>query len=369
MQLLDLPAPEVIEVFDFESIKQRKLDLVTSILANKGIKYIPSESDDLMTMIEADAYEDMLLRTRINNAVKGGLLAFAKGADLDHLGASRYGVLRLEGAKPYASFTFNLSIALSYDVNLPRGMQLTDGKGVNAILLNDLLITSGNTTASGVVELQEFIATSDIKTEIIVTPLPYVVTAVQDTIFDHGADVEDDERFRERIWLSRERKSTAGSILTYEYYASSADARISAVKIINDTAGVVKVYLLSVDGAADQVMIDRVNNALNVEETRPLTDNVQVYSATIKDVSIAANIVLYDLTYELEVRTLIERRIAENTLVFGKSLSLSKIYGLLESESVKDITLSAPTASINIAANEVIRVSANNLTLNFSEVQ
>ena len=369
MQLLDLPAPEVIEVFDFETIKQRKLDLVTSILANKGIKYIPNESDDLMTMIEADAYEDMLLRTRINNAVKGGLLAFAKGADLDHLGASRYGVVRLEGSKPYASFTFNLSTVFPYDVNLPRGLHLTDGKGANAILLNDLSITSGNTTVSGVVELQEFVATSDIKTEIIVTPLPYVITAVQESPFNHGADAEDDERFRERIWKGRERKSTAGSLLTYEYYAFSADARITAVKIINDSAGVVKVYLLSVDGAADQIMINRVSNVLNAEERRPLTDTVEVYSGIIKDVRIEADIVLYDLTYEPEVRTLIEKRVAKNTLIFGKSLSLSKIYGLLESENVKDITLLAPTASIDIAANEVIRVSTDNLTLNFSEVQ
>ena len=365
MQLLDLPAPEVVEVFDWESLRAHKLALFIEIAKSKGIEYIPSASDDIMTMIEADAYVEQLLRTRINNAVKAQLLLFAKGSDLDHLGATRYGVLRLEGAKPYADFTFKLSTPLSYDINLPKNMQLSDGNGTYALLMNDVLIVSGETTANGSVELQLYVESSDVKTDVITTPLPYVVTATQNAPFANGADIEDDERFRERIWLSRESKSTAGSILTYKYYASTSDVRIVDVQVITDTAGVVKIYLLSVDGVADSVMISRVSAALNVENIRPLTDDVQVNSATIIAATIEANIVLYDMTYESSVRELIESRIKENTLIFGKSLTLSKIYGLLESEMVKDITLVKPTATIECAENEVIDVTT--LTLNFSE--
>ena len=364
MQLLDLPAPGVIESLDFETIKQRKLERVIAIAKSKGIEYVPSASDDLMTMIEADAYEELLLRTRINNAAKSGLLAFAKGSDLDHIGATRFGVTRLDGAKPYASFTFSLSSALSYDVTLGAGLELGDGKGARALLLDDVVIAAGSTSASGTVELQEFVESSNIKTEIIITPLPFVASATQNENFHDGANVEDDERFRERIWLSRERKSTAGSKLMYEYFTKSADARIVSISIVDDTPGVVKIYILSVDGAADQVMIDRVNAALNKESVRPITDDVQVSSATIIDATISADIVLYDLTYEQNVRELIQSRIDANTMIFGKELTLTKIYGLLESEMVKDITLTAPTATIACAANEVIRIST--LTLNFT---
>ena len=38
MQLLDLPAPEVIETFDFETIKQRKQELLDSVRAEKETK-------------------------------------------------------------------------------------------------------------------------------------------------------------------------------------------------------------------------------------------------------------------------------------------------------------------------------------------
>ncbi len=364
MLLLNLPAPQVIEEFDYETIKQRKLASVIALMKSKGIEYVPSDSDDLMTMIEADAYDEMLLRSRINSAVKGELLAFAKGSDLDHIGVTRYGVLRLSGSKPYALFTFTLSAALVYDTTLPAGLQLSDGKGTNAVLLNDATITAGDTTVQATVELDQFIESSEIKTEIIVSPLPYVTSAVQDENFHDGAAIEDDERYRERIWLSREHKSTAGSYTTYEYYAKTADSRISDVQIIDDVPGVVKVYLLSSGGAADQVMIDRVTAALNAEEIRPLTDDVQISSATIIDIDIVADIVLYDMTYELGVRALIESELSLNTMIFNKSLSLSKLYGLLESEHVKDLTLTTPAASVNIQANEVIRVST--LTLNFT---
>ncbi len=365
MQLLDLPAPNVIEVFDFETIKARKLARVIELMKTKGIEYVPSESDDLMTMIETDAYEEILLRTRLNNMAKSQLLAFAKSADLDHLGTTRYGVLRLEGSKPYAAFTFSLSVALTYDVTLRAGLQLTDTKGAFALLLADVTIAAGELSSTGIVELQSFTEASALKTETIVTPLPYVATATQDETFHEGADVEDDERYRERVWLSREHKSTAGSDLTYKYFSKTADARVADVKIIDDTVGTVKVYLLSnIDPyTADQVMIDRVNAALNKEEVRPLTDSVQVNSATIINGSIVADIVLYDMTYETNVRELIQSRIDANTMIFGKSLSIAKQYGLLESEQVKDVTITNP-AAINASAHEVIRITT--LTLNFT---
>lgn len=363
MQLLDLPAPEVIEVFDFESIKARKLARVLELMSAKGIEYVPSESDDLMTMIEADSYEEMLLRTRINNAVKAQLLAFSKGSDLDHIGTTRYGILRLKGAKPYALFTFSLSQALAYNVILPKGLQLSDGNGLFALLLSEATITAGDTTVITTVELQAYIESSTIKTEVITTPLPYIATALQNENFHSGANVEDDERYRERIWLSRENKSTAGSVATYIYYAKTADARIKDVQITNDTPGEVKVYLLSDVGEADTVMIERVSEALSKESVRPLTDLVLVNSATVVDVVVNADIILYDLTYEEGVRELINSEFTANTMIFNKSLSMAKLYGLLESEQVKDVSITTPTASVNISANEVIRVT---LTLNFS---
>lgn len=358
MQLLDLPAPKVIEEIDFEKIKQRKLDRVLSLMKQKDIEYVPSESDDLMTAIEADAYEEMLLRARINNTVKAQLLAYATGSDLDHIGATRYGVVRLEGAKPYADFTFTISQANGSDIVLERGLMLGSDTGERAYLANDAVIEAGATTVNAKVEFDAFVQSSDIKCETILTPLPWVVEATQNETFHSGADIEDDERFRERIWLSRERKSTAGSEYMYKYYAKSADVRVDDVQVVHESAGIVGVYLLGPrpDGVADGLMIDRVESALDAKDIRPLTDSVQVQSANIIDVTISATITLYDLTYQEQVKAQIEKRIDENTFVFGKDLSLAKIYGILESEQVKDVNLSSPAASVACDQSSVVSV-------------
>jgi len=47
---LKLPFPNIIEEIDYEAIVARKLARVKEILANKGIEYIESEADDLMTL-------------------------------------------------------------------------------------------------------------------------------------------------------------------------------------------------------------------------------------------------------------------------------------------------------------------------------
>jgi len=332
---------------------------VKAILAERDIAWEPSESDDLMTMIEADAYDEMLLRARINDAIEQQLLAYATGANLDHIAATRYAESRLEGAKPYANFEFSLSEILETDIVLPEGLLLGDGKGAEARLMASVTIAAGAASAQGVVELQAFVRESEIKTEIILTPLPYVIGAKQLEPFANGADPEDDERFRERVWLSREKKTTAGSRLQYVYYAKSADVRVRDVQIIDDTAGVVKVYLLSDTGSADSVMIERVNEILNEEEIRPLTDDVQVYSAEIIDVTVDAVVKLYDLSLQLQVDEQIRANFAANTMIFGKSLSLAKIYDLLGGEQVADVVLNAPTASVLLQPYQVAKVTLN----------
>ena len=363
MLLLDIGAPSVIEALDFESIKARKLARHIELMKEKGIEYVPSESDDVMTSIERSAYDEMLLRAQINAKVKSQLLLYAMDEDLDHIGVTRYGEERLKGAMPYAAYTFELSAAQAADVTLSAGLQLTDGNGAEAKLLDDVVITAGNLTGTGTVELQEYTESSDVTVETIVTPLPYVVSATQDETFHDGADAEENERYRERIWLSRNKKSTAGATGTYEYFAKTADARVKAVKVLQISGGVVGVYLLADTGTADQVMIDRVDAALAPETVRPLTDDPQVQSAGVVTLNLEADLVLYDLTYEAAVRELIATRLAENTMIFGKSLSAAKIYGILESDQVKDATIvsALPPA---LEAHQVLQLGT--LTLNIT---
>ncbi|KNH02614.1 Baseplate assembly protein J [Qipengyuania citrea LAMA 915] len=90
IDLSRLPAPDIIEPLDFEVIlADRKADFLARFPQFSAFV----ESDPVMKLLEAAAYQELILRQRINDAAHGVMIAFAKGADLDNL-AAFFGVVR-----------------------------------------------------------------------------------------------------------------------------------------------------------------------------------------------------------------------------------------------------------------------------------
>lgn len=95
LDIANLPAPDVVEEIDFEAIlAATAADLVERFPAIAGV--IGLESEPARKLLEVDAFRETLIRARINDAMRSQLIAFATGADLDHL-AAFYDVIRLEG--------------------------------------------------------------------------------------------------------------------------------------------------------------------------------------------------------------------------------------------------------------------------------
>ena len=91
VDLSQLSPPNAVEPLDFEAI-------LTAMLADL-IARDPSfsalvESDPAMKILEVAAYRELLIRQRVNDAVRAVMPAYATGADLDHL-AALFGVTRL----------------------------------------------------------------------------------------------------------------------------------------------------------------------------------------------------------------------------------------------------------------------------------
>ncbi|ROT46078.1 baseplate J/gp47 family protein [Pusillimonas sp. NJUB218] len=103
-----LPVPDALEVIDFESIysarKQRLVDLFSEDVRQEVYETLALESEPMSKLMQENAYREMVIRERVNQCVRRVLLAFAKGSDLDHIGA-RYYVYRLvvQAADPNAS--------------------------------------------------------------------------------------------------------------------------------------------------------------------------------------------------------------------------------------------------------------------------
>lgn len=91
IDLSQLPPPVILPQPDFEARLAGKLATLLSIHPEFTALV---ESDPAFKLLEADSYDEMVLAQAMNDAARGMLLAFARGAQLDHL-AALFGVTRL----------------------------------------------------------------------------------------------------------------------------------------------------------------------------------------------------------------------------------------------------------------------------------
>lgn len=200
---------------------------------------------------------------------------------------------------------------------------------------------------------------------------------------------EEDDAFLDRAILSVNRFSTAGPTEAYAYHTYKADSRVDDVKVINaikplsayvpsligqDEAGVltalgeimgdlatVEVYIASKE-TIDESLIQKVQNTLNAEETRPLTDRLLVKAATIKEVLLNATLEVYDLNQT----STIENEINSNFNRFfkiGEDLIYSELISSLHINGVYKVTINIDD-DVVIANTEIAKLTVN---LNFTQ--
>lgn len=91
VNLSRLDPPDAVEQVSYETILAGMLDDLRS--RDPGFSALV-ESDPAMKVLEVAAYRETLIRQRVNEAARAVMLAYATGADLDHLGAN-VGIARL----------------------------------------------------------------------------------------------------------------------------------------------------------------------------------------------------------------------------------------------------------------------------------
>ncbi|MDH0308512.1 baseplate J/gp47 family protein [Aeromonas caviae] len=90
--LSQLPQPDVIELLDFETIlAERKAYFVSLHPADQQPSVeatLALDSEPITKLLQENAYRELILRQRINDAAVANMLAWAKGSDLDNLVAN-----------------------------------------------------------------------------------------------------------------------------------------------------------------------------------------------------------------------------------------------------------------------------------------
>ena len=290
IDIANIPLPDIVQEKTFEDIKQENTDIIKGIDPDLQVL----ESDVAMLLSEAFAYKELAVRTKVNEMFLALFLGHSKGNDLDNLGITLFGVERLNGEKPSANYTFKLVQTFDSDTTIPKNLFLTDGKGNFASPADDIVIEAGALEKTVIVLFDAYVVATPVKTEMIATPLPFVISAKAKEAFTKGAVAETDEDYTKRLLLSLDRFSTAGSKASYEYHAMSCDTRIVQVVALSDVPCVVDVIYYSKD--ADDLMQQRLETALNAEKVRPLTDQVNINCAQVLSVDI--NLVVHLLAME-----------------------------------------------------------------------
>lgn len=199
IDLTRLPPPSFDVTLDFEAIlAELKADLVGLHPTIAPALELPSEP--ITKLMEAFAYRIMVERERYNHSALQVLMAYAAGADLDHIGVTYYRVERLEN--------------------------------------------------------------------------------------------ETDSAYRDRMLLSLEGQSAAGSDTAYQFHARTVSPDIADVSAINGGAGVALITVLSAlnNGTPSPELLADIYAALHSERVKPLNDSVQVQAATVHTYSIVATL-------------------------------------------------------------------------------
>lgn len=265
IDLSKLPPPVAVAVLDYEALVAAYKARLVAGDADLGIAgdrdladALAIESEPLTKLIEAAAYRELLLRNRVNMAVRSVLLAYAVGPDLDQA-AANLGVKRQDG--------------------------------------------------------------------------------------------ELDDRFRARAVLGPEGWSTAGPVGAYIAKTLDASIKVSDVAVSSPTPGVVRLAVLSTDasGVADADLLASVEAALNAEDVRPLTDQVQVVSAAIDTFDVTALLTVGTGPDAGNVQAAAEsavRAYAAGRRRLGATITRAGLIGALVQPGVENVALTAPATDL-----------------------
>lgn len=92
VNISQLPEPDIIETLDFEAILEKWLSRYVEAWPPEQQPAVRAAvsmlSDPVRKVLEVAAWQEMLLRQRVNDGATACMMAFAKGNDLDHLAAA-----------------------------------------------------------------------------------------------------------------------------------------------------------------------------------------------------------------------------------------------------------------------------------------
>lgn len=337
--------PEI--TFAEKSAQQIEADVIKTFEDKRGVKL--GLADPRRKFLQALVPILMPQRSMIDYSSKQRLLAYATGANLDHIGVGKTDRL----GPTFSKTTVRINLTTLNLVTIPSGTRATPGNGVFFMTLKD--VTTSNQSyvdiefqCTEVGSIGNGYLPGEINT--LVDPLQWVSSVENITESEGGSDAEDDDSYAERIRIAPESYSTAGPDGAYKFWAKTANPLIVDVYVGSPAPCEIEVRTLLKGGVSPgQEILDAVFEKCSDRTIRPLTDLVR---------SLAPERVSYDIdmtywihsqnasivpTIQKDVSQAIEEYKLWQKSKFGRSIDPSELTALVKNAGAKRVSINSPT--------------------------
>lgn len=351
-------SPETAETIlgRLEDIYERELEKQTG--RNEKLPTSSRERIILSTMaFELDAISKLFA-----DRAKMNLPKYSRGDYLEVL-ASFWGLSRREATPAVGVAEFTLSAVREDDIFIPKGTRVSPGEKIFFSTDEDLIIRSPATTGRVGITCQQ---AGDIgngyaagRISIIVDPVAYVAQVRNVEKTQGGADVEDDESLRTRIYYAPKGYSVAGPKESYQFWVREFSQAVEGVGITSPSAGKVDICLTLAGGEIpEESYIERLKEYL--EDKRPLTDELTIHAPEIVrfDLDITYYINRSDANREIETKAAVEAAVQQylawQESTIGRDLNPDKLVALVIGAGAKRIEATNPQKQV-ISAGEIFK--------------
>ena len=202
-----------------------------------------------------------------------------------------------------------------------------------------------------------------------------MASIVNTTTSEGGAEVEDDDSYREAIHEAPEKFSCAGPDGAYEYFAKRASALITDVSVTSPQPGKVQIVPLLEGGEIPgEEILDAVLEVCNDRTVRSLTDQVSAVAPTKVEFDITAT---YYIDREDEARAAtIQQQVTEAVNAFvlwqkaklGRDVNPSELIRRIMDAGAKRVVVTAPAYAV-VSETQVAVAKTTNVSLGGMEYE
>lgn len=292
-------------------------------------------------------------RILIDETARKNVPRYAEGEYLDSLAELYNGIERIPATPAVAIFRCYISSGRQESVIVPKGTRITFDHEITFETTEELEIKAGETY--GDVNGQclipgtagNNIAVGQVKE--IVDVYDYFLKVENITKTGGGSGEEDDQAYYNRMRESMESFSTAGPVNSYIYHTKSVSTAIADVAATSPEPGIVDVrILMRGNERPTEAFIQKVEEALNADKVRPLTDYVTVSAPEEElfevDVTfyICKNSQASSNIIEMDARKAVEEYIEWQTVKMGRDINPSYLIKRMMDAGVKRVDVRKP---------------------------